>query len=131
MGFTPEEKQYKIDFEEGHALHGLHIVMGSLTLGEYNSMMKRGLVKGANEETLKANDEMIDLFVSKIVSWDLEDAKGNPVPTTREGVDSQDRNYIGQMINAWQMAMLGISELLGKGSLNGSQSLEESLGLGT
>jgi hypothetical protein len=131
MGFTPQEKIYSIDFAEGHDLHGLHLKMRSLSLGQYNHMMRLGMVPGVNEKAMDANDEMVALFADKIVDWDLEIPVGHPVPATVEGVLSVDRSYIGQMVTGWQLAMLGISEALGKGSQNGQQSQEESLGLGT
>jgi hypothetical protein len=128
-GFTPEENHYELHFEPGHALHGLQVTMASLSVGEYNQMMRRSIIRGLTEEALKANDDTEQLFVDKLVSWNLTDRAGKPVPRTREGIQGQDRKYIGQIVTAWQMAMLGIDEILGKGLSNGELSQEESLGL--
>lgn len=129
-GFTPEEKHYDIKFEPGHPLHGLELTMGSLTVEEYNSMMVRSLVTDRGQ-VIEANSTQLDLFVSKLLHWNLTDRGGKAVPRTRDGVNAQDRGYIGQMVNAWQFAMLGISADLGKDLSSGEQSQEEQLGLGT
>jgi hypothetical protein len=131
MGFYPEPTLYHLTFPEGDPLHGLEVTMGSLSVGEYNAMMRRALARGLSEETLKANDEMIDLFVSKIASWTLEDKAGAAVPVTREAVDGLDRRLIAKLITAWQSALIGVPDDLGKGSQNGELSPEESLGLGS
>jgi hypothetical protein len=128
-GFTPEERRYKLDFAEGHPLHGLEVTMGSLTMAEYNGILKRSLIKGVTQETIDANDAMIELFVSKLISWNLTDREGKPVPRDKEGVESQDRTYMNMIMTSWQIAMVGVSEELGKDSPNGELSEEESLGL--
>lgn len=131
MGFYPEPTLYHLTFPGDDPFHGLDVTMGSLTVGEYNAMMRRALVKGITEDALQANDEMIDLFVTKLTAWNLEDKDGKPVPFTREAVDGQDRNLIGKLIFAWQMALVGIPAPLDTTSTNGALSAEESLALGS
>jgi|HubBroStandDraft_5_1064220.scaffolds.fasta_scaffold00014_50 hypothetical protein len=130
-GFTPEEIRYQIGFEEGHPLHGLEVTMGSMTLGEHTAMLRRSLTRELNEETLAANEDSIELFVSRLLAWNMTDRVGQPVPRTREGVDSQDRRYITQIMAAWQSKMIGVSEDLGKESSSGETSQEQSLDLGS
>ena len=129
MGFYPEPVQYHLHFPEDDALHGLEVLMASLSVREYNEMMRRAAIQGITEETVKANDEMVDLFVAKLVSWNLEDRDGKAVPRTRKAVDGLDRNLVGKIILAWQMALVGIPVPLESESSNGQLSREQSLGL--
>lgn len=128
MGFRPQPVEYNLDFEEGDELHGLEVKIRSVTVREYNEMMRNGLKKG--EDGLKASDDLLELFVERLVAWNLEDPEtGDPVPPTMDGLLSQDRRYIGRMVQAWQIALVGIPAALGKALNSGERSLEESLAM--
>lgn len=129
MGFYPEPVQYEINFPEDDSLHGLEVRMASLSVREYNEMMRRAAIQGITEETVKANEEMVDLFVAKLVAWNLEDRDGKAVPRTKKAVDALDRNLVGKLVLAWQMALVGIAAPLESASNNGQLSREQSLGL--
>lgn len=130
MGFRPEPKQYRLKFIDDEHLAGLEVVMGSVSVGEYNKMMRFGMVLGLNEEAIQANDWIIELFVSRLVSWNLEDEEGKPVPANEEGVLGQERWIIAKVLTAWQMSLVQISDPLVPPSQNGGQSEEKSLNLG-
>jgi hypothetical protein len=140
MGFRPSPTVYNLSFQ-GTPLDGLHVRMGCCTLGEYDEML-RAAVMGFGEEDeegntkltpeiLAKNDRIIDLFSNYLLSWDLEDVLGNEVPTTREGINSQERTIIGQLISAWQSAMVNIPNQSKPESKDGGTSEEQSLGLGS
>jgi len=142
MGFRPEPTVYKLTFE-GTPLDGLHVRVGCCTVGEHNKMT--GLVGAASstqdidiselaarlEEVSQHNEWVLNLFVKYLVSWDLEDLTGQPVPCTREGIDSQERSLISMVMAAWQRAMVTIPNLSSEPSTNGETSEEQSLGLGS
>lgn len=138
MGFRPEPTIYNLNFQ-GTSLDGLHVRMSCASLSEYNEMMHAAFSGGEpdedgnvklNKEMIEANDRVLELFANHLVSWDLEDLVGQPVPTSRSGMDSQERVIISQLLLSWQIAMVNIPNLSKKESSNGSQSVEESLGLG-
>jgi hypothetical protein len=137
MGFRPEPTIYNIGFE-GTALDGLKVRMSCCTLGEYNEMQRAVFAGGEPDEEgnvrltpelLQANDRIVELFLNHLVSWNLEDIAGRPVPTTREGLDLQERTMVGQLISAWQTAMVEIPKPPSSPSNNGATSEEQSLGL--
>jgi hypothetical protein len=139
MGFRPEPTIYNIGFE-GTPLDGLQIKMSCCTLGEYNEMQRAVFVGGEPDkdgnvrltpELLRANDRTVELFLNHLVSWNLEDLAGRPVPMTQEGLDNQERTIIGQLIGAWQTAMVTIPNPSKKPSSNGATSEEQSLDLGS
>jgi hypothetical protein len=139
MGFRPEPTIYNIGFE-GTPLDGLKIRMSCCTLGEYNFMLRAAFIGGEPDEEgnvklepemLEANDRIVDLFLNHLISWNLEDMAGQPVPTTHEGLDAQERTIIGQLISAWQTAMSSLPNRSKQPSSNGATSQEQSLDLGS
>jgi hypothetical protein len=138
MGFRPQPTVYNIGFE-GTPLDGLHVKMSCCTLGEYNYMLRAAFIGGEPDEEgnvklepemLEANDRIVELFLNHLISWDLEDMAGQAVPMTQEGLDSQERTIIGQLISAWQTAMSSLPNRSKQPSSNGATSQEQSLGLG-
>jgi hypothetical protein len=90
----------------------------------------RGKVTGAiTAQTLEDNEFILGLFANHLVSWDLEDLAGQPVPTTREGIGAQERRLISQLITAWQVALVRVPNPLKTESSGGEISEEQSLGL--
>jgi hypothetical protein len=139
MGFRPEPTIYNIGFE-GTPLDGLKVRMSCCTLAEYNFMLRSALIGGEPDADgnvkiepamLDANDKIIELFLNHLVSWNLEDMAGRPVPTTQEGLDAQERTMIGQLISAWQTAMVNVPNPSNTPSSNGVTSEEQSLDLGS
>lgn len=142
MGFRPEPTVYKLTFA-GTALDGLHVSVGCCSVREYNQMLTVGSSVAVGEDpnqeellksiqdTVAQNEWILDLFVRYLKSWDLEDAEGKPVPTTREGLDSQERYVVTMLIQAWQTALVTVPNLSSAVSSNGATSAEQSLGLGT
>lgn len=68
-----------------------------------------------------ALEEIGKLVVSKIVSWNLEDGDGQPVPVTVEEFDELDFSLVLKVVNAWLDRMTGVSDDLGKDSLSGAK----------
>lgn len=108
MGFRPEPKQYKLTFSDIPELDGLEVVMGSVSVGEFNELMRLALPKAVSEETLEANDKTLELFASKIVSWNLDGANGKPLKPTVENIRAQERSLIGSIITGWQVALVTV-----------------------
>jgi hypothetical protein len=142
MGFRPEPTVYSLSFQ-GTPLDGLHVRAGCCTLGEYNQMLAAGTgAPGSDSDDMEArvknveimiqnNEWIITLFLKYLVSWDLEDLSGQPVPTTRTGLDSQERSLIAMVIAAWQTALVTIPNLSSAESPSGGTSEEQQLGLGS
>lgn len=139
MGFRPEPTVYNLSFQ-GTPLDGLHVRMSCCTLREYNSMLRAAVdapepdAEGnirLTSEMLQDNEKVLDLFIKYLISWDLEDMAGEPVPTTRDGIDSQERTLVNQLITAWQFAMVNIPNPSKPESNAGEISEEQSLDLGS
>jgi hypothetical protein len=129
MGFKPERTIYRLNFS-GTFLDGLLIRVGSLTVAEYNEMLSKGS-SGTADEAMAANRWVAQLFLDRLVEWNLENQDGTPTPKTVEGLQAQERPVVTGIINAWQIAMVNIPAPLSQSSSDGGLlDQEESLGLG-
>lgn len=63
----------------------------------------------------------------KLLSWNLEDEDGQPVPATSEGVLQQDKDLMIAICTAWLDALRGVSGPLEQTSPDGGPSLEASI----
>lgn len=63
--------------------------------------------------------EIGELVVSKLVSWNLEDEHGQPIPVTQEEFDELDFALVLKIVNAWLDRMTGVGDDLGKDSSSG------------
>ncbi len=59
-----------------------------------------------------------------LVSWDLEDEDGTPIPTTVEGLEELELDDLFSLISSWTSVMTGPEEALGKDSPSGEPSQE-------
>jgi hypothetical protein len=120
MGFKPPRKIYNLDFA-GTEYDGAHVRMRGVTVGEemHINELRANNDRGAVQELFKA-------VVGLLVDWDIEDDNG-PVPTTFEGVSSQDSTFIGAVLNAFFAAASGVPAPLPEGSHSGEPSLVASI----
>lgn len=81
------------------------------------------------KEALKDLEEIFDKLVPLLVSWNLQDNDGNPVPLDRETFGKQDRVFTGAVIGAWLSK--GVRRPLSTPSPSGEQSVAESIPMET
>lgn len=143
MGFRPEKTIYTLRFEDTF-LNGLIIRVGCPTVAEFNEMLR--WQAATTTDVANNNDKATQRFLDYLREWNLENPRdgepreegddrpqlrdGEPTPHTLEGCSLHEQVVIREILTQWQKAIAGISEELGKGSMNGSDSLERSLGMG-
>lgn len=127
MGFVPKKKTYVLDFA-GTAEDGLLVTVRGLSTGEYLDAIE--LERTSNEDEESA-DKLILLFADKLVSWNIEDEAGTPVPADLGGVRQQDLDFNLTIINAWTTAMAGVPAPLEQSSPAGEPSPVESIPMET
>lgn len=71
--------------------------------------------------------ELYALLARYLVSWNLTDRDGAPVPTTVEGMWSQEWRLMRPIIWAWYRALIEVPAPLPQPSGDGEQSVEESM----
>jgi hypothetical protein len=128
MGYVPKRTLYKLDFSQTeHA--GLEVVTRSasmaglldiLTLAE--AVENAGATANAGQKEV---DRLFSLFDQVLVEWNVETEAGEPVPATKDGLLSQDPDFVMTVITAWAQAMTKAPPPLPKPS--GGTSLEASI----
>jgi hypothetical protein len=124
MSFKRKRKVYDLDFAETE-YDGLRVKVRGLTTGEFLDLMS---LSGSEDEGSKETEELLKLFASHLVSWNLEDDDSDElVPTTYEGIRSNDYGMNMAIINAWTSALANIPEKTEKKSDSGEPALVESI----
>lgn len=122
MGYKIQSKLYNLVFEDEFA--GLKITTTGLPFGDYLKLAS------ATESTdADAAQAVVDIFVSKLVTWNMQTETGESVPPTAEGMKMLEIDLIMAIIGKWTEAVGGVSRDLGKGSPSGGTFQEESLGM--
>ena len=106
MGYVRQRVTYRLDFKGD--LTGLEVVATSSGTDDYLMMSELANVKmplmGADVAKFK---RLLKAFAEVLVSWNLENTPGEPVPATYEGLLKQDPEFIGLVIGAWFDAIVG------------------------
>ena len=128
-GYVPRRTLYKLDFSQTeHA--GLEVTTKSASMAALLDIL--GLADTVEAAGLKNADpaqmgRLFGLFDEVLVSWNVEEEDGTPVPATKAGLLSQDPEFVMTVISAWAQAMSKAPPNLPNGSSNGATSLEGSI----
>jgi hypothetical protein len=118
MGYRPTV--YNLVFDD---LDGLEVKAHGTSIGQ----VKKFLTFGEDASTGQTM-ELFDAFAKALISWNLEDDDGVPVPATAKGIDGfPDSRLMSTIVNTWMDAVSGVDDELGKDSSSGKPSLEESI----
>lgn len=128
MGFVPEGKVYRLRFVDDD-MAGLVVTARSTNLGAFLDVAEWVDIdpKSASKEDLRKLASLFETFAGALVSWNVEQPAGVPVPATLEGLRSQDVDFCLEIIRAWFEAIGGVPGPLGARSSNGGKSLEASI----
>lgn len=124
MGYKRTRKRYKLRFEDPD-LAGFEVVMGSLSIGEFMDLTS--MVQADPKEGAASTNRLLGKFSRSIVSWNLEDDDGRPVPATLEGVQTQELGFIMQVVMAWMDAIAAVDPTSRAGANGGGTFPEVSL----
>lgn len=105
MGFKVKVKTYTVRFEEGHEFHGVEARLSGMTYGQWEQVA--GL-DGGDGETNGA--DAVRRFVDHLISWNLEDEQGAPLPTTLDAVKQLDHNLVAALNNAYINTLIGVHD---------------------
>jgi hypothetical protein len=124
VGYTAKVKTYLVRFDEGHEYHGAEARLSGMTYGEWEQVT--GL-DGSEGETNGAAS--VRRFVDHLVSWNLEDEDGKPLPKTMDAVKALDHDLVAALNNAWIQTLIGVhaADPLPENSTSGEPSLVESV----
>lgn len=118
MGYRKQEKHYKLVFEDDE-YEGLEVTAKSLSVGDF--MRMTNLAGKNNNPDPQDIEAMFSTLAKSLVSWNLEDEQGNPVPADINGVKSQDFDFIMTVIGAWMEGIASVDPKAKKRSAPGSE----------
>jgi hypothetical protein len=106
MGYTPRKTVYLLEFE-GTEHAGLQVKMRA---GKMEMLFSGGALLRIDQHNPTAQDveavtDEVRSFVDHLISWNIEDEQGRPVPATLEGVRAQEIPLIALIMKQWQAAM--------------------------
>lgn len=105
MGYKVKPKQYRLKFRDAE-FEGLEVVMGSMSVGEWERLMAPAPLTAA--ERAAESDWGLQLFAERVISWNLEDDAGRPVPLTVAALKDLDRAFLNAVVSGWQLAIIGV-----------------------
>ena len=115
MGYRRQPTVYRLIFQE---YEGLEVMARSVSVEELLKIT--GL---ANQMTSKPDNKQVEalfgFFAKRLVSWNLEDEDGKPVPATLKGLLGEELGFILNIVQAWVRAITGVSPPLLNGSSGG------------
>lgn len=121
MGYRHKRKRIEVRFEDDHPNAGFEAVLRGTTLGGYLAL------RGIGEVDESDIADQLRRMSESLISWNLEEEDGTPVPITPESMYVQDKDLMLALANAWMDGLAGISAPLEQSSTGGEQSLEASL----
>ncbi len=121
MGYKHQIPRINITFPEGHDYHGCEVTLRRLKTGEWLDIT--GLGGGdADKPTVRHVGDQLLTMADKLISWNLEDEDGTPVPTTVEAVLEQDQALMLAILGQWIDGIAGVSAPLEPSSTDGDPS---------
>lgn len=118
-GYRRERKVFVLKFEE-HP--GLMVRVRSISTG---ALLELGAVadkaKTGDQDAVKG---LLSAFAGALVSWNLEEEDGTPVPCTLAALIGEEMDFVVPMVTAWMNNMSGsvVGGELGKESSSGVTS---------
>lgn len=117
MGYRKVPTIYTLDMAaKNPEYEGLVIRMKAISFGKVRKLIKA--TESADDENF---DEMLDLIVHGLVSWNLLDENDQEVPADLDGLDEQDFPFVMDIVEQWLDCMTSVDEDLGKDSQSGPQ----------
>lgn len=123
-GYRVESPTYNLKFE---GLEGLEVNIKGLNTGQMMELWE----DKSDSSTSESSKETLLRFSAALISWNIEDENGVPIPATLEGIKSLDVSFVLTMVNGWTTALSGVDTDLGKDSDSGEQFQEASIPMET
>lgn len=124
MGYKRAKKVYNLVFADPD-MEGLEVKARSMPLGDLMAMADT--IDNIDKATIGDVDGMLAKFAEVLVSWNLEDDDDMPVPTTLDGLKSQDQEFVFAVVVSYINAVTGVSAPLPQTSPGGEPSLAASI----
>lgn len=118
-GYKPKRKQFKLEFDDAvkEDMEGCEVLAKRVSMAKMLEFQRLGALPG-----YEGFDEMIAIFATAIVAWNLEDDDDEPLPVTLENLMEQEGPFVTALMNSWQTTQAGVSAPLDGASSSGETS---------
>lgn len=116
MGYRKKSTVHTLEFKQ---YEGLVVRMKGLKIGKMRRVLRA--LGDDNKDTGALVDEMATFVVEGLVSWNLEDENGTPLPADREQVEDLEFDMLTEILSTWLERLTGPDDDLGKGSSSGEK----------
>ena len=113
-----KRRQYKLIFQD-EDMAGVEITVKSLTSGQ--------LIELQEAQSSGIHEKFTSMLAEQLVSWNVEDEDGTPIPPTLEGIRSMDIDFNNRVVDAWTDQVFGVKAPLSQSSSGGRPSVELSI----
>jgi hypothetical protein len=130
MGFKKPKRTYVLEFQDETDYEDLVVKVRPPTVGEALRNMDLSWMyedELTEEQRVAKLMELYELFLTRLVSWNIEDEDDQPVPTTLEGLQSLDQDFGLRIVRSWLFETSAVSRPLESGSPGGDPSVEASI----
>lgn len=124
MGHRAKRKIYHLKFADPD-MHDLAVAAHGATTGQVLQIAQFNTDKDIDPA------ETFGWFIAALISWNLEDEDGQPMPHTVDALLALDPEYTRAIIGGWVDAVTGVSAPLGAPSNDGGLSVEASIPMDT
>lgn len=125
MGYT-RPRTIKLTWADGE-FAGLEVRVKRASLEAYFELMPV-IEGGIDVSTPEGRQEFLDRFLEfgrYLVSWNVEDEDGKPVPCTPQEFTAMDPKFVREILDQWAEAIAGVADPLEQPSPSGVPSPEE------
>lgn len=126
MGYRKEAKVFRLVWDESTDYPGMEVRAKSVPLGQFLKISKLAGKSGTDFDPGDI-EALFEMFAKALVSWNLEEEDGTPVPATPAGMYDQDMGFVLAVIMKWMAVVTQVSDDLGKGSAAGVRYPEGSI----
>lgn len=96
----------------------LVVRMKAIRIGKLRKLVR--LIDDEGQTSEDGLDEMFELLLEGLVSWNLDDEEGRPLPTTQDGIDELELPMVLEIMERWLKEMTSVDDDLGKDSPSGA-----------
>lgn len=122
MGFRAAPTIYKLVFED--QLAGLEVMVKAVSIKEFLAL-QRDL--GEADSSADSADRFLKRMAGALVSWNLEDEKGKPVPANLDGLQRQELGLVMKIVTSWMGVVASLPNSSSASSNSGGTPLESSM----
>ncbi len=109
MGYKRERRTYIMEFTDPE-YEGLEIKVRSIPIRELTHLMTLDPESEDPKVRVSSINMLMSAFAEALVSWNMTDEAGDPLPATLEYIESEDSEFVLTCIAQWMATMSRVDD---------------------